>query len=724
MSSFSTIACYAALTSCSQSDIVGAYARMVAALIREKRYDACTPEGLSEGFYRQYGFTLPYHPMQTIINECINLGFLTYNSSTHQCTPNYSRIDCEDFMDIVEKKDSEYKLIIDEFRTYLIDTYDLHSSDEDLNDMILAFVERYGIKTATDRSILRKIKDDFLFSDFLINCIETEKTDVLDYLDEYTIGLSLSEVFAYCEKPETYTSKDTSVYFDTNILFRLLGIGSSDHSDSYASFLHNMRQLGMRVKVYDHTINEMIGIIEGSKHWIGNPDFDASLASEATYYFVRNGWTVDEVDALSCNLRTTLREEFKLIIDNMPYPKAEDIKTPFEAEIKEMIIAEYKESNSPTSPEDIDYSINQDAKSIFFTQHKNSTIVPYHINDVKNIFITSNRSLAKVGYQLSFNLAGCKECFIPTVMTDIKWGTLLWFNSPTNISAINRPRLVSAAYAAFRPSEELTKKLNMALTKLEEQGDISPEQCYLLKVNPIAQRLLARKTINNPEKFIDETPLEILKELRQKAFDEGSSSRQQEIHDLTKKAEKIEFELAVEKQKGVILKCEQTLGAISNNVLAISTRLKEIGETLEALSSVKNEVDKIVKKRITIVKALLTILALILTGVSIFVGIKWSWVIGIISFVLPLIIGMITLWSNTKFEILSLIPKLEKSLRNKQYTLRRYSEETVSVYNNEVTDLSDKLETAKKEKCAAESDLRRERAKLDSFSVDISILGD
>ena len=112
------------------------------------------------------------------------------------------------------------------------------------------------------------------------------------------------------------------------------------------------------------------------------------------------------------------------------------------------------------------------------------------------------------------------------------------------------------------------------------------------------------------------------------------------------------------------------------------------------------------------------------TGVSIFIGIKWSWVIGIISFVLPLIIGMITLWSNTKFEILSLIPKLEKSLRNKQYTLRRYSEKTVSVYNNEVTDLSDKLEAATKEKCAAESDLRRERAKLDSYSVDISILGD
>lgn len=253
MSTFSTIACYAALTSCSKADVVIAYARMVAALIRQKRYDSCTAEVLSADFFKQYGFPLPYHPMHTIISECINLGFLTYTSSIHQCTPNYDRIDCEDFMDIVEKKNNEYKKIIDEFRAFLIDTYDLHASDEDLNERVLAFVERYGIKAASDRSILRKIKDDFLFSEFLVNCIEHEKNSVLDYLDEYTIGLSLSEVFAYCEKPEAYTSKGTNVYLDTNVLFRLLGIGSSDHSDSYTTFLRNMRQLGMHVKVYDHT---------------------------------------------------------------------------------------------------------------------------------------------------------------------------------------------------------------------------------------------------------------------------------------------------------------------------------------------------------------------------------------------------------------------------------------------------------------------------------------
>ena len=164
------------------------------------------------------------------------------------------------------------------------------------------------------------------------------------------------------------------------------------------------------------------------------------------------------MDELSGSLRTRLKEDFNITTDNMSYPLAQDIHTTFEADIKEMIIKTYKDSGSTADFEEIDHTINQDAKSIFFTQYKNGNIVPYHINDIKNIFITTNRSLAKVGYALSKTIATSKKYFIPLVMTDITWGTLIWFNSPAAISAINRPRLVSAAYAAFRPSSELIKK--------------------------------------------------------------------------------------------------------------------------------------------------------------------------------------------------------------------------------------------------------------------------
>lgn len=71
MSSFSTIACYAALSSCSREDILHAYARMIAALIQRNRYKTCDTDTLCKDFKAYYGFSVPYHPMQTILFTCI-----------------------------------------------------------------------------------------------------------------------------------------------------------------------------------------------------------------------------------------------------------------------------------------------------------------------------------------------------------------------------------------------------------------------------------------------------------------------------------------------------------------------------------------------------------------------------------------------------------------------------------------------------------------------------
>ena len=78
MSSFSAVACYSALSSCSKEDILSAYARMVAFLVRKKGYRQCEAEELVKDFESMYGFKIPYHPMRTIMNQCAKLGYLTY----------------------------------------------------------------------------------------------------------------------------------------------------------------------------------------------------------------------------------------------------------------------------------------------------------------------------------------------------------------------------------------------------------------------------------------------------------------------------------------------------------------------------------------------------------------------------------------------------------------------------------------------------------------------
>ena len=83
MASFSSMACCSALSSCSKEDILSAYARMVAFLVQKKKYHKCEAEELTIDFEKMYGFTIPFHPMRTIMDQCTQLGYLTYNSSLH-----------------------------------------------------------------------------------------------------------------------------------------------------------------------------------------------------------------------------------------------------------------------------------------------------------------------------------------------------------------------------------------------------------------------------------------------------------------------------------------------------------------------------------------------------------------------------------------------------------------------------------------------------------------
>ena len=722
MSSFSAIACYSALSVCSKEDVIAAYARMVASIVQEKRYDKCDPNVLCADFEAMYGFPVPYHPMKTIMEYCAHLKFFTYNAKARAFFPIYDNIDKEDFINVVKQKDVEYKKLLDSFSAFLVEQHSMHCAKEDLDERIRAFIERYGIKSKTDRSLIHKVKDDYFFAEFLVFCEENGNVEVLDYLDDYTIGIALSEVFAYSEYPESYKSKNAKVYLDAGLLFKLFGVDSSNHTDNYIEYIKNMQRLGIQVLVFEHTILETIGVIENSKQWIGNPDYDATLASETTYYFVTNNWTVEQIDELSVSIRTRLREDFHIQTDNMPYPAVEDIHTPYEASIRDMIVQIYKENDPNIDTDEKSRTIDQDARSIFYTYYKNNNMVACHVDDVQNIFITTNRSLAKVGYRLSRNIAQSKDVFIPGVMNDIKWGTLVWFNSPAQISSINRPRLMSAAYAAFRPNDELVKKLNNKLIQMEAAGKITPEQCYLLKVNPIAQKLLAQKTMNDPDRFVDATPLEILKELSKEAYAQGSASRQAEVDKLSKENEAYKKHLAIEEQKKAIAELKQQQNVLSVKIPPIKDRIVIIKKELAELDVVKMEIDNRVKNNLILLNAAAIVISIILIVLSIYIGVCHSVVFGIITAVCSVIAGLITFLFGKKVTYDVIKKYVENKTREKEESVRRYSESYVQTLRKELTEISAELTGYTETLSALDTQIQKEQEKLEALGVDPLLL--
>lgn len=434
--SFSISSCYAVLSSCTDKDPLHAFLELVIALIDEKKYISLDPQIMSDDFEKKFKFPLPYHPMQVIIRLGIDEQYFEYNSSLKTVYPIWSAIDSGEFMKTLAQKDAEYNTLLVSFGQYLQSKYNLYCSKEDLSDQVQAFIQRYGLVSKTDKGILEKVKNDYHFAEYMLYCNENGNLSTLTYVDEYITGCAFAEVMAFSVPTGVYKNCMAKVFLDTGFIFSLLGIGSKDRSKNFQDLFDDMVRLGMKPIIFQHTYSEIAGIIDTARTWIGNNNYDPSLASETAYFFVTNNWSYEKATELLGDLKRILTEDFRIIIDETSYPRGEDIHTKYEADIKQVIINEYIRSNAKFSVKDKEYTINQDARSMFMALHFDGGYIAHTLPDVKNIFITTNKTLARVGKILTSEIAHNSGTYIPIALTDLTWGTLIWANSPAKISSL------------------------------------------------------------------------------------------------------------------------------------------------------------------------------------------------------------------------------------------------------------------------------------------------
>lgn len=596
MTNFSSYACYAALSACSEESPMYAFLQMVLVLVHEKKYPELDAQTLSNDFLNRFGFKIPYHPMQNLIDLGIRKQFFQYHPTLKKVLPRWDRIDCKNFMDMVRQKDAEYHKLLDVFGEYLRMKYSLYCSRQELSDQIQAFIQRYGLVSKSDKAILGKVKSDYLFAEYMLYCEESHNSATIEYIDQYTTGCAFAELLTFSEPLLRPQPCEAHAYLDSGVIFALLGMESKDRSDSYRELLCDMVQLGIKPYIFLHTYNEVAGIIDTAISWIGDPRYNPALASETAYYFVTSGKSRKEAIELLGDLKRMIVEDFQITIDETPYPGVGDIRTKYEADIEEMIVDRYVQQNANFPLEKKRHTIEQDARSLFMTLHFDGRNVAHTLRDVKNIFITTNRTLARVGQELTREIAPEARTCIPIALTDLSWGTLIWSNSPAKISVLNKANIISAAFAAFRPSEELLRKLDNTLMICQKNGDISPEKCYFLKSNTLALQALSQRTQNDEDRYSERMPFEILKTLQNEGFQKGMAYKQQEIDKLSAEKEQIGTELVQLRRKMLI---QEKLTRIQMEELRVSqesdnlTRLKA---HLDAMDAVQAKADRTIKK--------------------------------------------------------------------------------------------------------------------------------
>lgn len=531
-----------------QKDYLDNFVPFVATLIKIKDYNEIDVNTICSDFQEEFGLTIPYHPMLILLNRAKKRGIIKQEQKTYY--PNKDKIKDYDFSDKSEEQITEYDTFIGTFIDFAKDKFSIDITKDDADAAFISCLKQHDMEllfAAENNSILPEIKSstslNFLAYKFICNIYES-RSEYFGLVKNMAIGHMLSAPLLY-DNFDRFKGKlsKTNIFLDTNFIIRLLGYDGDLRKAAYNDLINVFKEHKNSLYIFQHTFEEVKGILSDALIWIDNPRYDPSKASQVLKYFRHNDYSKSDIDLEIAELEDNLDEK-KIIIRAAPDPNEYQEFQINEEKLHEFITDVYKEFVPLEEIELKDFVIQRDIKSISAISKYRRGSNPSSIKDVRCIFVTTNNSLALACKKFEDSQAEYRN-FIPSCVTDVFLGTIVWIQSPVKFYSLNEKKLLADCYAALQPNELLLKKYIDQLEKLKNRGEIGDEQYYLMKTNRMAMNLLQESTLGDHNNFTDRTPEEIWEEMSRSIKKEGEQKYLAE----KEKRQKIQEGLNREKRK-------------------------------------------------------------------------------------------------------------------------------------------------------------------------------
>lgn len=522
-----------------KKDYIENFVPFVATLLKKKNYQFIEVSEMCNDFKVEFGLIIPRHPMISILNRCKKRGLI--KQSEHKYMPIKRKITEFEFSRISQEQLKEHEKVTLSFIEFSNKEYNVTLSKEAAESAIVSFLKEHDLETmfATEElALLPSVKSSkshrFLINSFIKYICEHEPK-TFEYIKNIAIGLLLSVPLLYREFNRFKGKlKGLNIYVDTGFIFGFLGVQGRHRQAAYTELLSTLLEEGTNLYIFRHTYEEIMGILSNCLIWIENPNYNPSLASPVLRYFHQYDFKQSDIDRFIIKVDSTFKES-KIEIKEAPNPNEYQIFQIDEEKLQKEITSTYKEF-IPTFEEleKVDV-IRRDIKSISAISKFRREINPRFIKDAKHIFLTTNSSLAFANKKFE-----CSEekdpLIIPSCLTDIFLGTIVWLQSPAKLHKVNEQKIIADCYAALQPSPLLLKRYLDELEKLKCEGRINEDEYYMLRTHRTAHNLLEEKTMGDPNNFTDRTPEEILNQIKSsiQIEEEKKYLEERERHELTK----------------------------------------------------------------------------------------------------------------------------------------------------------------------------------------------
>lgn len=251
----------------------------------------------------KYDLTVQPSFIRMILSHAIGRGLI--KKIREQYIPNAEQLKLLVIRD--DEFDNEWEQMISEFMDFCASTDEQHVSKETVQNNIIEFIDHY------DDHILYNNIDDidikansfvYLWCKFIQFIKESNQTIYSFILGLCSANLLKNTLFYTSESNQNQT--DVTIYLDTPMIFALLDMDTIERKNAYYYIVKKAKKSGMEIKVFDHNIEEVRGIIDRAAKWAHNGLYDPAKANKVAEYLHDNAFEEIEITELVNSIETKL----------------------------------------------------------------------------------------------------------------------------------------------------------------------------------------------------------------------------------------------------------------------------------------------------------------------------------------------------------------------------------------------------------------------------------
>lgn len=499
----STLASYAILKvnweQPERKDYLDNFVLIVAEAIRHLPDNIISLKDLQTKINSMFGLEIPQNTINSLLKRVKKQGYIKVDHGVY--TKDEYELDKLNFSKIEQSVRQSYESLLGGLVQFVSEKYNESWTANEAENALEEYLQENQVRLLNDiinREISSiEVKTQYIVAKF-IEHLQILQSSELDFLETIIKGNLLANSI-FLTEPSTYQRKfsNTMIFLDTSLVIYALGYAGEPRKWPVLELINLLKNYGANLAVFRHSYDEIVGILSACSEVFRRRAFEDSYGPSIEY-FIEHGYSETDIMMFIRNLETDLANLGLSIVDKPDYDDHKNI-------IDEEAYCQYLKENIYYSKE---RPLERDKDSIaaIFRLRKGQTYI--YLEECRALFVTSNTGLAySTRDYFEFNY---KPGTASLAITDYELTNLVWLKDPTLSPNLPRRRLIATSYAAVQPSDSLWSKYLQTIKGLEEKGELSNDQYFILRHSIQAKSELMEKTRGNEEVFTEGTIDEIL----------------------------------------------------------------------------------------------------------------------------------------------------------------------------------------------------------------------